>query len=168
MSTVDRPEPRVLPPLVEGQYLDQPTFHERYEAMPPGTWAELIGGIVHLLSPLFEPHSDIDGDVGLWLSHYRRFTKGLRSPRNVSTILGRKSDYGSFERKRWRPAAEGLRTIRGLIEVYEGKVVQAQVEFMSKDEGLAKKLAVLRQVEAVLNAADSRDRRFCFAAKDLA
>ena len=35
MSTVDRPQPRVLPPLVAGQRLDQPTFHERYEAMPP-------------------------------------------------------------------------------------------------------------------------------------
>ena len=36
MSTVDRPGQRVLPPLVAGQRLDQPTFHERYEAMPPG------------------------------------------------------------------------------------------------------------------------------------
>jgi hypothetical protein len=43
MSTVDRPERKVLPPLVAGQRLDQPTFHERYEAMPPGTCAELIG-----------------------------------------------------------------------------------------------------------------------------
>ncbi len=34
----------VAPPrmLVEGQRLDQPTFHALYEAMPPGTRAELI------------------------------------------------------------------------------------------------------------------------------
>ncbi len=34
---------RVVDPtqgLVEGQQLDQPTFHALYEAMPPGTWAE--------------------------------------------------------------------------------------------------------------------------------
>ncbi len=29
MSTVDRPQPRLLPALEAGQRLDQPTFHER-------------------------------------------------------------------------------------------------------------------------------------------
>ena len=32
--------------LVEGQRLDQPTFHALYEAMPPCTRAELIDGVV--------------------------------------------------------------------------------------------------------------------------
>ena len=41
----------LLPPLVAGQHLDQPTFHERYEAMPDGTWAELVGGVVYMPSP---------------------------------------------------------------------------------------------------------------------
>lgn len=41
MSTTER---RTLPPLVAGQRLDRATFHERYEAMPPDTWAELMGG----------------------------------------------------------------------------------------------------------------------------
>ena len=52
MSTVDQP-PRItsLPRLVAGQRLDQPTFHERYEAMPPETQAELIGGIVYMTPP---------------------------------------------------------------------------------------------------------------------
>ena len=44
MSTIERPDCRVLPPLEAGQRLDQRTFHERYEAMPPSTRAELIGG----------------------------------------------------------------------------------------------------------------------------
>ena len=52
MSTVDRPKARTLPPLVAGQQLDQPTFHERYEAMPPETRAELVGGVVYMPSPL--------------------------------------------------------------------------------------------------------------------
>ena len=38
--------------LVEGQRLDQPTFHALYEAMPPGTRAELIDGVVYMPSPL--------------------------------------------------------------------------------------------------------------------
>ena len=41
-----------LPPLVEGQRLDQPTFHALYEAMPPGTRAELINGVVYMPSPV--------------------------------------------------------------------------------------------------------------------
>ena len=58
MSTVERPDPHVLPPLVAGQRLDQPTFHERYEAMPPETRAELIGGVVHMPSPLSDDHGE--------------------------------------------------------------------------------------------------------------
>jgi hypothetical protein len=38
--------------LMEGQDLDQPTFHALYEAMPPGTRAELIDGVVYMPSPV--------------------------------------------------------------------------------------------------------------------
>jgi hypothetical protein len=41
---------RDLPPLVNGDHLDQPTFHERHEAMPD-VRAELIGGFVYMSSP---------------------------------------------------------------------------------------------------------------------
>ncbi|WP_435009358.1 Uma2 family endonuclease [Tundrisphaera lichenicola] len=88
MSTVGRPEPRVLPALINGQLLDQPTFHRRYQAMPPGTWAELIAGIVHMPSPLFDNHGGEYFDLSGWLFHYRRFTPGVRGVSNVSTILG--------------------------------------------------------------------------------
>ena len=47
---------RVLAPLVEGQRLDQATFHERYEQMPPETRAELINGVVHMPSPVGPEH----------------------------------------------------------------------------------------------------------------
>ena len=44
MSTVERAKRTTLPPLEAGQRLDQPTFHERYEAMPPKapgpSWSE--------------------------------------------------------------------------------------------------------------------------------
>ena len=43
MSTAERTRPpKALPPLMAGERLDQPTFHARYEAMPEGTWAELV------------------------------------------------------------------------------------------------------------------------------
>jgi hypothetical protein len=89
MSTVDRPEPRVLPPLIAGQRLDQPTFHDRYEAMPPDTRAELIGGVVHMPSPLRDGHGESDKNISYWLGHYKRFTSGVRSPNNATVKLGR-------------------------------------------------------------------------------
>jgi Uma2 family endonuclease len=45
-----------LPPLVEGQQLDQATFHALYEAMPERVKAELIGGIVRMASPVHNDH----------------------------------------------------------------------------------------------------------------
>jgi hypothetical protein len=50
--------PVVDPPrtLVEGQRLDQPTFHALYEAMPPGTRAELIDGVVCMPGPVGLAH----------------------------------------------------------------------------------------------------------------
>jgi Uma2 family endonuclease len=88
MSTVDQPKIETLPPLVDGQRLAQPTFHERYEAMPPDTWAELVGGIVYMPSPLRGEHGGIDDSVSYWIGHYKRFTKRLASGKNVTTILG--------------------------------------------------------------------------------
>jgi len=90
MSTVEHAETKtLLPPLVAGQQLDQPTFHERYEAMPDGTRAELVGGRVYMPSPVGLEHSEYDDDVALWCGLYKKATKGLRSGKNATVILGR-------------------------------------------------------------------------------
>jgi Uma2 family endonuclease len=88
MSAVERARsPKTIPPLVAGQHLDQPTFHERYEAMPEGTWAELVGGVVYMPPPVRIEHSEYDDVVGYWLVHYKRYTKGVRSGKNATVIL---------------------------------------------------------------------------------
>ncbi len=92
MSTIERPDPRVLPPLEPGQRLDQPTFHARYEAMPPSTRAELIGGVVHMPSPMRRDHGQIDDDLAGWYFFYRRSTPGIRSGGNITIILGQDSE----------------------------------------------------------------------------
>ena len=90
MSSVERAQKTVLlPPLAAGQQLDQPTFHQRYEAMPEGTWAELVGGRVYMPSPVRSEHGDSDDLIAYWCVHYRRKTKGVRSGRNATVILGR-------------------------------------------------------------------------------
>ena len=75
------------PPLEPGDHLDQKTFHERYEAMPPDTRAELIGGIVFMPSPLKRPHSRAHGLLYSWVSGYEDTTPGTESHLTASAIL---------------------------------------------------------------------------------
>src|SRR3954453_7352644 len=84
MSTVDRTK---SPPLEAGQRLDRATFHARYEAMPPDTRAELIGGVVYMPSPLSVNHGNFDSLVTTWLTLYRRATPGVEAPSNASVQL---------------------------------------------------------------------------------
>jgi Uma2 family endonuclease len=81
--------PRVL---VEGQRLDQPTFHALYEAMPPGTRAELINGVVLMPSPVGPAHGRAQVPAIAWLSYYVESTPGVEAMDNASTALGLKSE----------------------------------------------------------------------------
>jgi len=84
----------VQPPrtLVEGQRLDQPTFHSLYVAMPPGTRAELIGGVVYRPSPVGRAHGRAQVPVIVWLDYYAENTPGVEVLDNATTILGSKSE----------------------------------------------------------------------------
>ena len=92
MSTIERQEPVTVPPLIAGERLDQATFHERYEAMPPQTRAELIGGVVHMPSPLSKDHAFTNAPVVIWLGHYQRSTKGVRTALNGSVFLDNRAE----------------------------------------------------------------------------
>jgi Uma2 family endonuclease len=88
MSTIERSaHPATLAPLVEGQRLDQPTFHERYERMPEDTRAELINGVVHMPSPVGPEHGRATVPVLVWLSFYQEHTPGVDVLDNASTVL---------------------------------------------------------------------------------
>ncbi len=93
MSTVEHAQPaKLVPPLMAGERLDQPTFHARYQAMPDGTWAELVGGVVYMPSPVRLEHAGYDDVLSYWVGHYRRFTKGVQSGKNATMILGESSE----------------------------------------------------------------------------
>ena len=92
MSTVERPRPATVPPLEPGQHLDQPEFHERYEAMPPEIRAELIGGVVHMPPMLGSDHGDVNMPVAFWLGSYQRSTPGIRGTINTSTVLNDRNE----------------------------------------------------------------------------
>jgi Uma2 family endonuclease len=85
--SAQRTTQETLPPLEPGDHLDQKTFHERYEAMPPGTRAELIGGTVFMPSPLKRPHSRAHGLLYTWVSGYEDATPGTESHLTATTIL---------------------------------------------------------------------------------
>ena len=84
---IDRPHA-----LVEGQRLDQPTFHALYEATPPGTRAELINGVVHMPSQVGHAHGVAHIPVLVWLDYYAEKTLGVEAMDNATTILGWKSE----------------------------------------------------------------------------
>ncbi len=80
------------PPLVNGDHLDQKTFHDRYEAMPPYVRAELIGGIVFMSSPLKRKHARSDVHLIQWISGYEDATPGTEALANATNILGSDSE----------------------------------------------------------------------------
>lgn len=89
-------QPDQIPPvtsLVEGMRLDQPTFHALYEATPPGFRAELIDGVVRVMSsPVSYFHGRSHRSSIVWLSYYEENTTGVEVLDNASAILGRRSE----------------------------------------------------------------------------
>jgi Uma2 family endonuclease len=81
-----------LPLLEAGDHLDQKTFHERYEAMPPSFRAELIGGFVVVPSPLSRTHASYHAAVMHWLGEYKAHTPGTAVLDNPTVILGADSE----------------------------------------------------------------------------
>ena len=94
MTTFDTTlsEKEKVPPLETGDRLDQPTFHARYHAMPNQTQAELVGGVVYMLSALKMPHGRYHMLLNLWLAEYWRNTPGTDALDNASVLLGNQSD----------------------------------------------------------------------------
>jgi hypothetical protein len=81
-----------LPPLENGDRLDQKTFHARYEGMSEDTRAELIGRIVFLPSPRKKPHGRYQDLVSHSLGEYEEATPGTEVLDNSTSILGPESE----------------------------------------------------------------------------
>ncbi len=81
MTVIQNPPPSRpprVPPLQNGDRLTRDEFERRYEAMPEGIKAELIEGVVYIVTPVneefhSEPHFDLIG----WLAMYRYMTPGV-------------------------------------------------------------------------------------------
>ena len=68
-----------IPPLRQGDRLSRDEFERRYEAMPEGTCAELVEGVVRMPSPVRqEQHGGPHFDFITWLGTYAVFTPGVQ------------------------------------------------------------------------------------------
>jgi hypothetical protein len=123
MSTIQEPaRAATRPPLVEGQRLDQVTFHERYERMPAGTRAELINGVVYMPSPIGPEHGRAHVPTLVWLSYYHENTPGVDVLDNTSTVLYPKGEPQPDAQLRILPEYGGRtqterRFVRGVPEL---------------------------------------------------
>ena len=81
-----------IPPLRAGERLTQPEFHRRYEAHPDETKFELIGGVVYVASPLYNPHGSMDSVVNFVLKYYAGATPGTQTMINATNVLGPESE----------------------------------------------------------------------------
>jgi Uma2 family endonuclease len=81
-----------IPPLENGDKLDQKTFHARYEAMPENVRAELIGGIVYMASPVGRIHGKPHAILTGLLVNYSAATPGVEPLVDSTAILGDDSE----------------------------------------------------------------------------
>jgi hypothetical protein len=91
-SRTSRRTDEPLPALENGDRLDQKTFHARYEAMPGGVRAELIGGIVYIGSPRKISHGRSHAIVAHWLDSYEEETPGTEALIGCTDILAPNSE----------------------------------------------------------------------------
>lgn len=83
-----------VPPLAAGDHLTRDEFLRRWEADPSIRFAELIGNVVYMTSPVFASHGGVENDVrlvradlGAWLDLFCAFATGTTSQRNLTSFI---------------------------------------------------------------------------------
>jgi hypothetical protein len=75
------------PPLKPGDTLTRSEFLRRWKQHPEIRFAELIGGVVYMPSPLTRKHGVTDNTVAGWLWTYHVHTPGTETGANATTIM---------------------------------------------------------------------------------
>lgn len=89
MSTAHKKFPKDEPPmqLHNGDRLTRTEFHRIYTQMPGNFKAELIGGVVHVPSPLKLPHSEMHSLLCWLFTTYKSKTPGVQTGVDATVIL---------------------------------------------------------------------------------
>jgi Uma2 family endonuclease len=80
------------PELNNGDRMDREEFHRIYEQMPEDFRAELIGGMVHVASPLKRAHGTSHIPLLAVIFAYQGSTPGVECGDNTTVILGADSE----------------------------------------------------------------------------
>jgi len=167
MSMTDRGPAVAVPALAAGDVLDAPTFHERYAAMPPSTRAELVGGVVHMPSPLFRDHGSTSRAVAVWLGQYQVKTPGPLGEDNTSTRLDDEGEVQPDHNLRIPPDCGGLaRVIDGIIVGPPELVVEVSRSSRAYDLGPKKDQYERAGVRELIVAALDPDELYWFVLRD--
>ncbi len=78
--------------LANGEHLSRREFHRLYELSPEGVRAELIGGVVHMPSPLRRQHGTFHVSWSMLFGFYMMQTRGVEAGDNASLLLGDESE----------------------------------------------------------------------------
>lgn len=75
--------------LETGDHLTRDEFLRIWDQLPDIKFAELIGGIVYMTSPLKKPHGKADHRIATWLGVYEASTPGCEGGSNTTALIGK-------------------------------------------------------------------------------
>ncbi len=78
--------------LANGERMSRREFHRLYERSPESVRAELIGGVVHMPSPLRRQHGTFHVFWSMLFGFYMMQTRGVEAGDNASLLLGDESE----------------------------------------------------------------------------
>ena len=113
------------PPLLPGDHLSRAEFLRRWEQHPEIKFAELIGGVVYMPSPLTRQHGVTDNRVSGWLWVYHAHTPGTEAGCNATTLMAEDETPQPDEFLRILPEHGGQ-------SANEGKYVSGSPEFIAE------------------------------------
>src|SRR5258707_1407495 len=98
-------------PFENGDQLTQQEFHRLYLEVPDKVKVELIGGVVHMPSPVRRPHSRYSRLVSGLFMNYEFATPGVSGEDNPTYILGSASEPQPDHSLRLLPEYGGMVTV---------------------------------------------------------
>jgi Uma2 family endonuclease len=77
----------LIPPLQPNDRLTREEFLRRWELHPEIKFAELIGGVVYMPSPVSLAHGHVEHYLGWWMGCYTAKTPGTECSHNITALL---------------------------------------------------------------------------------
>ena len=106
LAPKDDPLLEKIPPLQNGDRLTRQEFERRYEAMPEVKKAELVEGVVYMVSPVnHRNHGRAHQDVAAWLGAYRASTPGVDGGLESTLILDERTKFSRMDSSASCPSA---------------------------------------------------------------